>query len=66
MAAEPYGLLAHGRIREYRRRTYERRDDWPKPKDVDNWGASSFRPDGTARAIRVVPKRAPAGHRLVG
>ncbi|MEU6442481.1 hypothetical protein [Streptomyces sp. NPDC047046] len=66
MAADLYGLLADGRVEEYRRQVYERRDDWPKSKDVDNWGASSFRPDGTALAIRVVPKRTSADDGLVG
>lgn len=56
MAADLYDLLAEGRVEEYRRRAYERREDWPEPDDVEDWGASSFRPDGTALAIRVVPK----------
>ncbi|MFE7676694.1 hypothetical protein ACFU5N_31350 [Streptomyces albidoflavus] len=55
MAEELYELLADGKVEEYRRRAYERREEWPEPGDVDNWGASSFRPDGTALAIRVVP-----------
>ncbi|MFJ1896721.1 hypothetical protein [Streptomyces sp. NPDC088115] len=61
MAADLYGLLADGKVEEYRRRAYERRKDWPKPEDIGDWGASSFRPDGTALAIRVVPKGASSG-----
>ena len=56
MAADLYDLLAEGKVEEYRRRAYERRKDWPEPDDIDDWGASSFRPDGTALAIRVIPK----------
>ncbi|WP_130800127.1 hypothetical protein [Streptomyces otsuchiensis] len=55
VAADLYDLLAEGKAEEYRRRTYERRHDWPEPDDVDDWGATSFRPDGTVLAIRVVP-----------
>ncbi|MER5747064.1 hypothetical protein ABT097_27815 [Streptomyces sp. NPDC002225] len=65
MAADLYGLLADGKVEEYRRRAYERRKEWPNSDDVDTWGASSFRPDGTALAIRVVPKRAPSDERLL-
>ncbi|MFF3174345.1 hypothetical protein ACFVQ0_17145 [Streptomyces sp. NPDC057900] len=61
MAADLYDLLADGKVEEYRRRAYERRKSWPKPDDIGDWGANSFRPDGTALAIRVVPKRAPSG-----
>ncbi|WLQ38599.1 hypothetical protein P8A22_00100 [Streptomyces laculatispora] len=54
IATDMYDLLAAGKVEEYRRQAYERRMDWPKPDDVDHWGAASFRPDGTALAIRVV------------
>lgn len=63
MATDLYDLLADGKVEEYRRRAYERRNDWPEPEDIDDWGASSFRPDGTALAIRVVPTRALADDR---
>ncbi|MEU9338729.1 hypothetical protein AB0D49_37210 [Streptomyces sp. NPDC048290] len=56
MAAGLYDLLAEGKVEEYRRRAYKQRDGWPEPDDIDDWGASSFRPDGTALAIRVVPE----------
>ena len=58
MATDLYNLLAKGEVEEYRLRAYERREGWPEPDDVDDWGASSFRPDGTALAIRVVPEKA--------
>lgn len=54
MAADLYDLLVEGKVEEYRRQAYERRKDWPKPDGIGHWGASSFRPDGTALAIRVV------------
>ncbi|MER5617927.1 hypothetical protein [Streptomyces sp. NPDC002215] len=66
MATDLYDLLAGGKVEEYRRQAYERREDWPKPEDIDNWGASSFWPDGTALAIRVVPKRASPDDRSPG
>ncbi|MEV8339870.1 hypothetical protein [Streptomyces niveus] len=56
MATDLYDLLAQGKVEEYRRRAYERRKDWSETDDIDDWGASSFRPDGTALAIRVVQK----------
>ncbi|MFC1443061.1 hypothetical protein ABUW04_32945 [Streptacidiphilus sp. N1-10] len=49
-----YDLLADGKVEEYRRRAYDRRQVLPKPDDVRRWGATSFRPDGTVLAIRVV------------
>ncbi|MCX5414268.1 hypothetical protein [Streptomyces sp. NBC_00059] len=58
VAADLYGLLAKGEVEEYRRLAYERRNEWPEPDDIDDWGASSFRPDGTALAIRVAPGQA--------
>ncbi|MDQ8707116.1 hypothetical protein RCO28_32275 [Streptomyces sp. LHD-70] len=58
IATELYDLLAEGKVEEYRQRVYERRKDWPEPDDIDGWGASSFRPDGTALAIRVLPNSA--------
>lgn len=66
MAADLYALLAKGKVEEYRRRTYERRNDWPEPDDIDDWGASSIRPDGTALAIRVVPESASSDDRSRG
>ncbi|WP_441246949.1 hypothetical protein [Kitasatospora sp. McL0602] len=54
MATDLYDLLADGKVEEYRRQVYERRMDWPTSEDIDQWGAASFRPDGTALAIRVV------------
>ncbi|MFJ6011959.1 hypothetical protein [Streptomyces sp. NPDC092952] len=66
MATDLYGLLAAGEVEEYRRRTYERRKDWPEPDDIDDWGASSFRPDGTVLAIRVVPEKASPDDRYAG
>ncbi len=66
VAADLYDLLAKGEVEEYRRRAYERREDWPEPDDIDDWGASSFRPDGTALAIRVVPKKASSDDRSPG
>ncbi|MFE9366866.1 hypothetical protein ACFYNN_29590 [Streptomyces sp. NPDC006978] len=66
MAADLYALLAKGKVEEYRRRTYERRYDCPEPDAIDDWGASSFRPDGTALAIRVVPGQASPDDRSPG
>jgi len=54
MATDLYDLLVAGRVEEYRRQAYERRMDRPAPNDVGHWGATSFRPDGTALAIRLV------------
>lgn len=54
MATDLYDHLAAGRVEECRRQAYERRKDWPTPDDVGHWGATSFRSDGTALAIRVV------------
>ncbi|MER7842700.1 hypothetical protein ABTZ03_01960 [Kitasatospora sp. NPDC096077] len=54
MATDLYALLANGNVEEYRRQAYERRMEWPTPDDVSDWGATSFRSDGTALAIRVV------------
>lgn len=66
MATDLYDLLAEGKVEEYRRRAYERREGWPEADDIDDWGASSFRPDGTALAIRVVPKKASPDDRSPG
>ncbi len=48
MAADLYALLAKGKVEEYRRRTYERRNDWPEPDDIDDWGCE-FHPAGRHR-----------------
>ncbi|MFJ3696554.1 hypothetical protein ACIPW9_20815 [Streptomyces sp. NPDC090052] len=66
MATDLYDLLAEGKVEEYRRRAYERQKDWPEPDDIDDWGASSFRSDGAALAIRVVPKTASPDDRSPG
>ncbi|QKV67428.1 hypothetical protein HUT13_00570 [Streptomyces harbinensis] len=66
VAADLYVLLAEGTVEEYRRRAYERRNDRPEPDDVDDWGACTFRPDGTALAMRVVPERASPDGRSPG
>ncbi|WP_329565533.1 hypothetical protein [Kitasatospora sp. NBC_01266] len=54
MATDLYDLLVVGKVEEYRRQAYERRMDWPTPDDVSDWGATSFRSDGTVLAIRLV------------
>jgi hypothetical protein len=55
IATDLYDLLADGKVEEYRRQAYEHRHDLPKPDDAGHWGATSFRPDGTALAVRVAP-----------
>ncbi|MFJ9112143.1 hypothetical protein [Streptomyces sp. NPDC102283] len=66
VAADLYALLAKGKVEEYRRRAYERRNDWPEPDAIDDRGASSIRPDGIALAIRVVPEQASPDDRFPG
>ncbi|MQS14789.1 hypothetical protein F7Q99_21620 [Streptomyces kaniharaensis] len=56
MAAPLYELLEMGKVEEYRRLAYERRDVWPTGTTAPGWGPTSFRDDGTVMALRILPK----------
>lgn len=51
-----FGLLADGRVEQYRREIYERRSTWPGSSWDSSWGGPvSVHPDGTVLAMRLLP-----------
>ncbi|MFD7860717.1 hypothetical protein [Streptomyces sp. NPDC059783] len=48
-----YDHLRKGYVNEYRRHTYDLRNEWPRHSTAKDWNAISIRADGTVMAIRV-------------
>ncbi|MFD8745272.1 hypothetical protein [Streptomyces sp. NPDC059616] len=51
--ASLYDHLRKGHVNEYRRHTYDLRDEWPQHSTAKKWHAVSIRADGTVMAIRL-------------